>query len=211
MGFIKLQKIILTAFVYLLHSVSYALVETMTIGANHLQTITVETPSNDNYLTSDSITRITTWVVKSNNAVTINFSGTSPEDDVVTSIPRFYKQKVNAKNQFIADQYDYLDTKFGAMLENIDSTEKGSISLTPSAIKYSTWGGGLSPNIASELLIDKTNDLSPNGYWGAIMPSDTNDFILTLYSKGTGDVTSQSGIYTLYLSLNVTAREILNP
>jgi len=211
MGLIKLQKIMLTAFVYLLHSVSYALVETMTIEANHLQTITVEPPSDNDYLTSDSITRNTTWVVKSNNAVTIDFSGTSPEDDVITNIPRFYKQKVNAKNQLITNQYDYLDTKFGAMLVNIDSIEKGSISLTQSAIKYSTWGGGLSPNTSSELLIDKTNALSPNGYWGAIMPSDTNDCILTLYSKGTGDVTSQSGIYTLYLILNVTAREILNP
>ena len=209
MGLVKLQKIMLIGFVYFLHNGSFAvgLDEVMVLAAEHSQTITIETPINyDSLLSDDSLIRNTVWTIKSNNAVTIDFSGTSPEGDEVTNIPRFYKQKVNAKNQFITEKYDYLDTKFGATLTNIDSTERGSTSFG-----QSTWGEGDRPNASSELLIDKTNSLSPNGYWGAIMPSDANDFALTLYSKGVGNISSQSGIYTLYLSLHVTAEEVLNP
>jgi len=209
MGLVKLQKIMLIGFVYFLHNGSFAvgLDEAMVLAADHAQSITIETPSNYDSLSSDdSVMRNTVWTIKSNNAVTIDFSGTSPEGDEVTNIPRFYKQKVNAKNQLITEKYDYLDTKFGAILTNIDSTERGSTSFGKS-----TWGEGDRPNASSELLIDKTNSLSPNGYWGAIMPSDANDFSLTLYSKGTGNVSTQSGIYTLYLSLHVTAEEVLNP
>ena len=209
MGLVKLQKIMLIGFVYFLHNGSFAvgLDEVMVLAADHAQSITIELPINYDSLSSDdSLMRNTVWTIKSNNAVTIDFSGASPEGSEATNIPRFYKQKVNAKNQLITEKYDYLDTRFGANLDNIDSTERGSTSFGTS-----TWGGGDNPNASSELLIDKTNSLSPNGYWGAIMPSDANDFSLTLYSKGAGNVSTQSGIYTLYLSLHVTAEEVLNP
>ena len=209
MGLVKLQKIMLIGFVYFLHNGSFAvgLDEVMVLAADHAQSITIEPPINYDSLSSDdSLMRNTVWTIKSNNAVTIDFSGSSPEGSEATNIPRFYKQKVDAKDRLIYEKYDYLDTRFGANLDNIDSTERGSTSFG-----RSTWGGGDSPNTSSELLIDKTNSLSPNGYWGAIMPSDANDFSLTLYSKGTGNVSTQSGIYTLYLSLHVTAEEVLNP
>jgi len=209
MDLVKIKKIILIGFVFVLHTGSFAAVD-MLLAASHLQTITIDTPTTNNELTSNSIIRTTTWKINSNNAVTIDFSGSSPEGSKITNIPRFYKQKVNAKDQFIADQYDYLDTKFGAMLLNIDSTRRGSISLTSTGANSSTWGGAEIPNSTSELLVEKTNSSSPNGTWGAIMPSDENDFNLALYSQGVGNMGSQSGVYTLYLTLHVTAEEILN-
>ena len=215
MDLVKLKKIILIGFVSVLHTGSFAAVD-MLLAANHLQTITVDTPTTNKYesyyQTSENEYNIsyTSWEIRSNNAITINFSGESPEGDKTTNTPRFYKQKVNAKDQFIADQYDYLDTKFGAMLLNIDSTRRGSISLTSTGANSSTWGGAEIPNSSSELLVEKTNSSSPNGTWGAIMPSDENDFNLALYSQGVGNMGSQSGVYTLYLTLHVTAEEILN-
>ena len=215
MDLVKLKKIVLIGFVSALHAGSFAAVD-MALAAKHLQSITVDTPTTNKYegyyQSSENEYNIsyTSWVIRSNNAITISFSGESPEDDKTTNIPRFYKQKVNAKDQFIADQYDYLDTEFSADLFVIEDTERGVIKQGSTGGKFSRWPESYSTYASPEVLIDKANSSSPNGYWGAIMPSDSNYLSLQLTSRSIGNVTMQSGVYTLHLTLHVTAEEILN-
>ena len=215
MDLVKLKKIILIGFVSVLHTGSFAAVD-MLLAANHLQTITIDTPTTNKYesyyQTSENEYNIsyTSWEIRSNNAITINFSGESPEGDKTTNTPRFYKQKVNAKDQFIADQYDYLDTEFSADLYVIEGTERGVNTQASSGDKYSRWPESYFTYASPEVLIDKANSSSPNGYWGAIMPSDSNYLSLKLTSRSIGNVSMQSGVYTLHLTLHVTAEEILN-
>ncbi|MCS5588401.1 MAG: hypothetical protein NZ824_00365 [Candidatus Thioglobus sp.] len=220
MGLVKLQNIMLIGFVYFLHNSSFAvgLDESMVLTADHSQSITIETPTTNKFeghyqgpeVGSEHNISYTTWEIGSNNAITLNFSGESPEGDKTTNIPRFYKQRVNAKNQFIVDRYDYLDTGYSAKLFVIEGTERG-VNHISSGTKYSQWPESYSTYATPEVLIDKANSSSPNGYWGAIMPSDSNYLSLQLTSKGVGNISMQSGIYTLHLTLNVTANEILNP
>jgi len=161
--------------------------------ATHPQWLSIEPPSIETDLKTGEILRASTWKIKSNNAVKIRVAGLSPETDQTTNIPRFYKQKINAKNQTVANEYFYLTTSFGAKLANINNPNQ-----------YSTWHGGETPNGSPAEVI---NDLGIS--WGVIMPNiDSDSFDFTLYSKGIGAVNHQSGTYTLIVSLNVTAEEV---
>ena len=161
--------------------------------ATHPQWLSIEPPSIETDLKTGEILRSSTWKIKSNNAVKIRVAGLSPETDQTTNIPRFYKQKINAKNQTVANEYFYLTTSFGAKLANINNPNQ-----------YSTWHGGETPNGSPAEVI---NDLGIS--WGVIMPNiDSDSFDFTLYSKGIGAVNHQSGTYTLIVSLNVTAEEV---
>jgi hypothetical protein len=203
MASVKLQKIFLAGLISVISSASFADVEQVTLNSQHLQTLVVELASSDDDLSvTNTVVRATTWKITSNNAVTIDFSGASPEDNEIVEIPRFYKQEVDAKNNYITGQYDYLETLFGIKIDNIDST---------ATMNGNIWGGGSSALNTPELLTEKLNDLSPHGHWGSIMPSDQGDFILTLYSKGSVVDSAQSGRYTMNVTLIVSANEQLNP
>lgn len=161
--------------------------------AIHPQWLSIEPPSIETDLKTGEILRASTWKIKSNNAVKIRVAGLSPEIDQTTNIPRFYKQKINAKNQTVANEYFYLTTSFGAKLANINNPNQ-----------YSTWRGGETPNGSPAEVI---NNLGIS--WGSIMPNiDSDSFDFTLYSKGIGAVNNQSGTYTLIVNLNVTAEEV---
>jgi len=211
MASVKLQKLFLAGLISVISSTSFADVEQVTLNSQHLQTLVVElASSNDDLSMTNTVVRATTWKITSNNAITIDFSGASPydgapEDNVIVEIPRFYKQEVDAKNNYITGQYDYLKTMFGIKIDNIDSTAR-----TP-FIADNTWQGGSSALGSPELLTDKLNYLSPHGHWGSIMPSDQGDFSLTLYSKGSVVDSAQSGRYTMNVTLIVSANEQLNP
>ncbi len=204
MALVKLQKLLLAGLISVTSSGSFADSEQITLNSQHLQTLTVELASSDNDLSMiNTILKTTTWKIRSNNAITIDFSGVSPEESEreISEIPRFYKQDVDAKDNYIVGQYDYLDTKFGIKIANFDST---------ATMRGDIWGGGSLPSGSPELLTEQSNNLSPNGYWGPIMPSDTGDFNLTLYSKGSVVDSAQSGRYTMNVTLHVAANEQLN-
>ena len=206
MASVKLQKLFLAGLISVISSASFADVEQVTLNSQHLQTLVVELASSDDDLSmTNTVVRATTWKITSNNAITIDFSGASPEDNEIVEIPRFYKQEVDAKNNYITGQYDYLETLFGIKIDNIDSTAR-----TP-FIADNTWEGGSSALGSPELLTDKLHYLSPHGHWGSIMPSDQGDFSLTLYSKGSVVDSAQSGRYTMNVTLIVSANEQLNP
>ena len=203
MASVKLQKLFLAGLISVISSASFADVEQVTLNSQHLQTLVVELASSDDDLSmTNTVVRATTWKITSNNAITIDFSGASPEDNEIVEIPRFYKQEVDAKNNYITGQYDYLETLFGIKIDNIDST---------ATMNGNIWGGGSSALNTPELLTEKLNDLSPHGHWGSIMPSDQGDFSLTLYSKGSVVDSAQSGRYTMNVTLIVSANEQLNP
>ena len=203
MASVKLQKLFLAGLISVISSASFADVEQVTLNSQHLQTLVVELASSDDDLSvTNTVVRATTWKITSNNAITIDFSGASPEDNEIVEIPRFYKQEVDAKNNYITGQYDYLETLFGIKIDNIDST---------ATMNGNIWGGGSSALNTPELLTEKLNYLSPHGHWGSIMPSDQGDFSLTLYSKGSVVDSAQSGRYTMNVTLIVSANEQLNP
>jgi hypothetical protein len=108
----------------------------------------VSIPNNVTATTFNGVARTTTWKIKSNNAVEIGFSGHSPVDDtspitefyvrfdpgnpdsyenIDPDIPLFYKQEVNARGELIAGEYDYLQTRFGVLITDHDSTEHSVI------------------------------------------------------------------------------------
>jgi hypothetical protein len=166
MASVKLQKLFLAGLISVISSASLADVEQVTLNSQHLQTLVVElASSSDDLSMTNTVVRTTTWKITSNNAITIDFSGASPEDNEIVEIPRFYKQEVDAKNNYITGQYDYLETLFGIKIDNIDSTAR-----TP-FIADNTWEGGSSALGSPELLTDKLHYLSPHGHWGSIMPT----------------------------------------
>lgn len=162
--------------------------------ATHPQWLSIEPPTIETDLKTGEILRTSTWKIKSNNAVKIRVTGQSPESSETTNIPRFYKQKIDAKNQTVSNNYFYLTTSFGAKLANMNNPTNS----------YSSWLGGETPMGTPTEAI---NDLGVS--WGAIMPDINSDsFDFTLYSKGIGTVNHQSGTYTLIVNLNVTAEEV---
>ena len=110
---------------------------------DHPQVLSVSIPNNVTATTFNGVARTTTWKIKSNNAVEIGFSGHSPVDhtteytdvfdnrdslsyeNIDPNIPLFYKQEVNARGELIAGEYDYLQTRFGVLITDHDSTEYG--------------------------------------------------------------------------------------
>lgn len=205
----KIKNIILLSSVCLCSSNAFSKTD-MLLTTSHLQNISIEFISSTNSTIENGVLNTSHWVINSNNAISVAFSGSSPEGSSLTNIPRFYKQRVNAKNQLINEQYDYLDTKFGGMFMDIDSTEKGTLEYIGTT-KYSRWASSILTNATPEILIDESHPDSPNMQWGAIMPTDNNRSNLFIYSRGTGTTQQQSGNYILNLNLVVTAKEVLNP
>jgi len=213
MASVKLQKLFLAGLISVISSASFADVEQVTLNSQHLQTLSVEHTLSSDYLDTyqSGIRNTSSWSIKSNNGVVIGFSGASPEGDGIADFPRFYKQEVDAKNNYITGQYDYLDTKFGIMILSYDSIEKGTSNLLSSGAQWSIWEGGIGATGTPEILTDMSHNSSPIGYWGTIMPNDEGYFSLSLYSNGFATASTQSGLYTITVVFNVTANEQLNP
>lgn len=180
---------------------------------DHPQVMSVSLLSSSDYLNTyqSGINHKSSWKIKSNNGVNIGFSGASPEGNGIVDFPRFYKQETNARGELIPNQYSYLETNFGVTIINYDSIERGVTREDTSDLWYSIWGGGIGTTGTPELLADASNTLSPNGYWGAIMPNDQGEFLMSLYAEGVASANSQSGNYTMSVILNLTADEQINP
>jgi hypothetical protein len=180
---------------------------------DHPQVMSVSLSSSSDYLNTyqSGVKNTSTWRIKSNNGVNIGFSGASPEGNGIVDFPRFYKQEVNARGELIPSQYSYLETTFGVTIINYDSIERGVTRELTSDLWYSIWGGGIFTTGTPELLADASNTLSPNGYWGTIMPNDQGEFLMSLYAEGVASANSQSGNYTMSVILNLTADEQINP
>jgi len=179
---------------------------TLTVTFDHPQSIAIgdgETNVSSATVSSDTggVTA-TTWKVTSNNAVTIQFTGTSYDTaGVVITTPILAKQEVNAKDTFITGAYDQLTTKYGVQLQGQSSVEN-----TANAI---VWGGGSTPTGTPATLVSNlTSDASVTKTFGAVMPSDAGEFTYTLYTAGTGDTSAtQSGDYQATVVTVITADE----
>jgi len=179
---------------------------TLTVTFDHPQSIAIgdgETNVSSATVSSDTggVTA-TTWKVTSNNAVTIQFTGTSYDTaGVVITTPILAKQEVNAKDTFITGAYDQLTTKYGVQLQGQSSVEN-----TANAV---VWGGGSTPTGTPATLVSNlTSDASVTKTFGAVMPSDAGEFTYTLYTAGTGDTSAtQSGDYQATVVTVITADE----
>jgi|JYMV01.1.fsa_nt_gi hypothetical protein len=227
---IKLKYIILVSVTTTLNFGSFANLEgskEIVLEIQHPQILTISTITNkDDYDPSVEITKSTTWTIQSNNAVNVNFYGTTPSDlysstDILTPdsnlfirYPLLYKQKVNARNGLVPRRYDYLETTFGVKISDYDSTQR-QVTQRNDFWKSQLSGSNIESvyGSPSNLVLDTcnvvTSECPPGGYWGAIMPNDNGTFDLTLYSYGAGSALSQSGNYKMELTLNVSANEQL--
>lgn len=144
----------------------------------------------------------TTWKVTSNNAVTIQFTGSSFDTSGAgITTPILAKQEVDAKDALISGAYDQLTTKYGVQLQGHSSVEN--------AANTEAWGGGSAPTGTPATLVSNlTSDASVTKTFGAVMPSDAGEFTYTLYTAGTGDASAtQSGDYKATVVTVITADE----
>ena len=163
-----------------------------------------------------------TWHVVSNNAVTIEMTGSHRgADGVIVNTPTFFKQEVKADGTLLADRYDHLVTTFGATISgynDITGTAKyGSGSVEDSlavGTSLQTDGTLATTTDYASVLTGKPTDLigtggtTLNGTFGTIMPSDDGRFKMTLSAKGIGDVaTTQSGDYQVTVVAQFMANE----
>ncbi len=178
--------------------------KTLTVTFDHPQSIAIgdgdTTVSTATVSSATGGTTSTTWKVTSNNAVTIQFTGSSYDiAGNAISTPILAKQEVNAKDAFIESQYDQLTTKYGVTLAGHSSV----------ATDTAEWGGGASPEGAPATLVSNdTSTVSVTNTFGAVMPSDAGEFTYTLYTAGTGDTSAtQSGDYQATVVTVITADE----
>jgi hypothetical protein len=201
-------KTLLAASVATLISVNTFALEddaTLTVTFDHPQSIAIgdgDTTSSATVSSNTGGVTATTWKVTSNNAVTIQFTGTSfdTSGDSITT-PILAKQEVDAKDQLISGAYDQLTTKYGVKLQGHSSVEN--------AANTESWGGGAAPTGAPSTLVSNlTSDASVTNTFGAVMPSDAGEFTYTLYTAGTGDASAtQSGDYKATVVTVITADE----
>ena len=191
------------------------------LGFNHPQSLAVSSPNNVTERESNGIIN-RTWHVVSNNAVTIQMTGDSPDaTGTKTGAPTFYKAEVDASGTVITDRFDHLVTTFGATISgynDITGTAKyGSGSVEDSlavGTSLQTDGTLATTTDYASVLTGKPTDLigtggtTLNGTFGTIMPSDDGRFKMTLSAKGIGDVaTTQSGDYQVTVVAQFMANE----
>ena len=191
------------------------------LGFNHPQSLAVSSPNNVTERESNGIIN-RTWHVVSNNAVTIEMTGDSPDaTGTKTGAPTFYKAEVDASGTVITDRFDHLVTTFGATISgynDITGTAKyGSGSVEDSlavGTSLQTDGTLATTTDYASVLTGKPTDLigtggtTLNGTFGTIMPSDDGRFKMTLSAKGIGDVaTTQSGDYQITVVAQFMANE----
>ena len=185
----------------------------LTVTFDHPQSVAIGDATNVSTATVSADTggsaAVTQWEVTSNNAVTLAFTGTSFDNsgnEILT--PILAKQEVDATDHLVTNQYDQLTTEYGVTLLNTGSTQNG---LTEWASGAST-AGELTENGKGTPanLVSSSSANGPTQTFGAIMPTDEGTFTYSLYTKGTGDLsTTQSGNYTATITTTVTANELL--
>jgi hypothetical protein len=197
----------------------------ITLSFNHPQSLAVSSPNNvANRASSGVINR--TWHVVSNNAVTVKFTGRSPDAlGGLTDAPTFYKAELGADGEQIGSQYDHLVTTFGATINNMEAgngTMTGTNDFGQGAIAKDLAVGvdGVTTRIETldgttgqDVLLGTPNTLISNGGqgFGVIMPDDNGRFSMTLSSRGVGDVaTTQSGDYQITIVASFIANELGN-
>ena len=191
------------------------------LGFNHPQSLAVSSPNNVTERESNGIIN-RTWHVVSNNAVTIEMTGSHRDaGGVIVETPTFFKQEVKADGTLLADRYDHLVTTFGATISgynDITGTAKyGSGSVADDqavGTSLQTDGTLATTTDYASVLTGKPADLvgtggtTLNGTFGTIMPSDDGRFKMTLSAKGIGDVaTTQSGDYQVTVVAQFMANE----
>ncbi|MCD4674749.1 MAG: hypothetical protein K8S18_01985 [Desulfobacula sp.] len=144
------------------------------------------------------------WVVKSNNAFEIAFTGNSTSDDGSTThnYPIFNKQDVDASGDLVTtgDNWDHMDTYFAVKIDGAQST----------ATDVAAWGGDYASTVTGEpaALTGVTGE-KPYTTIGDIMTADA-DGTATVKIKAKGVVSDagvQSGNYDMDVTLTVTAHE----
>jgi hypothetical protein len=195
------------------------------VSFSHPQSLSVSSPNNvANRASSGVINR--TWHVVSNNAVTVKFTGRSPDAlGGLTDAPTFYKAELGADGAQIGTQYDHLVTTFGATINNMEAgngTMTGTNDFGQGAIAKELAVGvdGVTTRIETldgttgqDVLLGTPNTLISNGGqgFGVIMPDDNGRFSMTLSSRGVGDVaTTQSGDYQITIVASFIANELGN-
>ncbi len=193
----------------------------VTIGFSHPQSLAISAPNNEvNRASNGVINR--TWHVVSNNAVTVKFTGQSPDATgvvVASAGPTFYKAEVGADNAIITGQFDHLITNFAATVDisGTGNAHAGSFTGTEK------WAGGAvtdteasantlqnaTVSLATPITGTPATLISAGGSsFGSIMPNDDGRFNLTLSAKGVGDVaTTQSGDYQITVVTSFMAAE----
>jgi hypothetical protein len=200
-------------------------IDAVTVSFSHPQSLSVSSPNNvANRASSGVINR--TWHVVSNNAVTVKFTGRSPDAlGGLTDAPTFYKAELGADGEQIGSQYDHLVTTFGATINNMEAgngTMTGTNDFGQGAIAKDLAVGvdGVTTRIETldgttgqDVLLGTPNTLISNGGqgFGVIMPDDNGKFSMTLSSRGVGDVaTTQSGDYQITVVASFIAAELGN-
>jgi hypothetical protein len=200
-------------------------IDAVTVSFSHPQSLSVSSPNNvANRASSGVINR--TWHVVSNNAVTVKFTGRSPDAlGGLTDAPTFYKAELGADGEQIGSQYDHLVTTFGATINNMEAgngTMTGTNDFGQGAIAKDLAVGvdGVTTRIETldgttgqDVLLGTPNTLISNGGqgFGVIMPDDNGRFSMTLSSRGVGDVaTTQSGDYQITIVASFIANELGN-
>ena len=143
-------------------------------------------------------TRIaTSWVVTSNNAFEIAFTGNSTADNGdPQDYPVFNKQDVDASGDTVGNSWDHMDTFFAVEIDGEQSVDGTDI-----------WGTYSDPNKAASLLC--SGDDEPRDVIKDIMTADL-DGTATVKLKAEGQVPDagvQSGSYDMDVTLTVTAHE----
>jgi len=200
-------------------------IDAITVSFSHPQSLSVSSPNNvANRAASGVINR--TWHVVSNNAVTVKFTGRSPDAaGRLTNAPTFYKSEIGADGEQIGSQYDHLVTTFGATVNNMGAdqgTMTGANDFGQGAIAKADAVGadGVTQRIetldgatGTDVLSGTPDTLITNGGqgFGVIMPDDNGKFSMTLSSRGVGDVaTTQSGDYQITVVASFIAAELGN-
>ena len=195
--------------------------DVVTLGFNHPQSLAVSSPNNVTERESNGIIN-RTWHVVSNNAVTIQMTGDSPDaTGTATGSPTFYKAEVNASGEVLDNRFDHLVTTFGATIEGYnditgankfgsgavaDDQAIGTSLQTDGTLALTTDYDSVLTGKPADLI--GTGGTTLNGTFGTIMPSDDGRFKLTLSAKGIGDVaTTQSGDYQITVVAQFMANE----
>ena len=190
----------------------------LTVTFDHPQSVAINDATDTSTATvladTGGTAATTSWKVTSNNAVKLQFSGSSfTTSGTPILTPILAKQEVNASDQLVTGQYDQLITEFGVVLTDTGSTENGVTSWAGGASttgELTTTSAGVVTGVGTPTnLVSTTAVGGPTKTFGAIMPKDDGTFTYSLYTKGTGDSsTTQSGNYTAVITTTITAEEL---
>lgn len=153
-----------------------------------------------------------TFLVGSNGWVDFSFSSTSFDNlGNITNTPHFYKQSVDAKNNYINNQYEIINAKIG-----VDLVDADLIKTINTGIKnndYWKYHSGSPMGLPENFILPFTNSNSPGYHIGAFSPAvggiqnDDKKTKINVYVAPQVQSNVQSGDYKLNIELHVTAHE----